>query len=58
MFCDAVQLIVPSVDQAGVERRQHIEELLNTGNHFIDFRDPTFRYTGWVDQNGVLDLID
>lgn len=53
LLFDQVSLIVPLEDQAGVQRRGHICELLERDELLIDFKDPTFRYSGWIEKPGV-----
>ncbi|MFV1599221.1 MULTISPECIES: hypothetical protein [unclassified Phaeobacter] len=53
LFSDKVSLIVPNVDQFGVQRRQHVEEVLSHDDSLIEMKDPTYRYSGWMDKDGV-----
>lgn len=53
LFTDTVSLIVPAIDQHGVERRQHVEEVLSRDESLIEMKDPTYRYSGWMEKDGV-----
>ena len=53
LFTDSVSLIVPSIDQHGVQRRQHVEEILSRDDSLVELKDPTYRYSGWMDKDGV-----
>lgn len=53
LFTDTVSLIVPAIDQHGVERRQHVEEVLSRDDSLIEMKDPTYRYSGWMEKDGV-----
>jgi len=53
LFSDSVSLIVPNDDQAGVNRRRHIEEIVSQNHSLIKMNDPTFRYSSWMDKDGV-----
>lgn len=53
LFSDKVSLIVPDVDQLGVKRRQHVDEVLSQDESLIEMIDPTYRYSGWMNKNGV-----
>lgn len=58
LFCDQISLIVPGIDQTGVERRGHVSELIKIDDSLIDFKDPTFRYDRWMERDGVQDLTE
>jgi len=53
LFSDTVSLIVPGVDQNGVQRREHVEEILSRDDSLINLEDPTYRYSGWMENDGV-----
>jgi hypothetical protein len=53
LFCNTVSLIVPEVDQPGVQDRKHVRDLLELDSSLIEFKDPTYRYSGWIQKHGV-----
>jgi hypothetical protein len=53
LFSDTVSLIVPKIDQRGVQRRRHVEEILQIDDSLIKFKDPTHRYSAWMNRDGV-----
>ena len=53
LFSDQINLIVPSVDQHGVQERQNISDILSKRPNLIEFKDPQYRYDDWVNKPGI-----
>lgn len=58
LFSDQISLIVPHIDQHGVERRGHIREILELEEHLISFKDPEWKYYNWATADGVPKILD
>lgn len=52
LFYDELRTIVPHVDQTHVANREHVAELVDVGCK-IDFFDPSYRYSDWLDDKEV-----
>ena len=48
LFSDSIKLIVPVVDQFGVQNRSNISDIYSKTSEFIEFRDPQNRYDDWA----------
>jgi len=58
MFYDNVTTIVPNVDQYNVTARDHVEEINNLENGAIGFVDPGYKYSQWINRDGVQQLLE
>lgn len=53
LFSRDINLIVPEVDQVGVQSRSNISDIYREAPEIIKFRDPQTRYDGWALKDGV-----
>lgn len=58
LFSDQINLIVPHIDQNGVEQRGHIREILEWEEHLVAFKDPELKYNDWATADGVLTIVE
>lgn len=58
LFSDKINLIVPHVDQHGVEQRGHVKEILEWDDKLVEFNDPEWKYKDWATEDGMSQLVE